>query len=314
MPQEKPMVSIIILNWNGLEDTIECIESLQRVTYANFEVIVVDNNSQGDDVRVLKERFGGYITLIENDKNYGCGEGYNSGIRYVFKKSGSKYIMTMNNDVVLDAAFMEELVRVAESDESIGIVGPKIFFYDYNGRKDVILDAGGEIHKWSLKVHRRIGENQDDLPQYQIQKGVDWVTGAVLMFKSHLIEKVGYWSDWYFIGYEDVEFCLKVGKQGYKVVYVPKAVAWHKVAVSLKKAGLTSPNLSNYYHLIKECFPLYVYIYQRMLLPVALCRWAFLYLVKYRKAHSLHGFISDLYSRFMRRDSRSQWRSNRNKS
>ena len=314
MPQEKPKVSIIILNWNGLEDTIECIESLQRGTYPNFEVIVIDNASKGDDVRVLGEKFGDYITLIENDKNYGCGEGYNSGIRYVLKNSGSKYIMTMNNDVVLDPAFMDELVRVAESDEKIGIVGPKIFYYDYNGRNDVILDAGGEIRKWSLKIHRRIGENQDDLPKYQVQKEVDWVTGAVLMFKSHLIEKVGFWSDWYFIGYEDVEFCLKTGKQGYKVVYVPEAVVWHKVAVSLKKAGLTHPNLANYYHLIKECFPLYVYIYHRLLLPVALCRWALLYLLKYRKVHSLRGFISGLSARLMHRDSRSQWRNSRKKS
>ncbi len=314
MTHEKPKVSIIILNWNGLEDTVECIESLQKVTYPNFEIVVIDNASKGNDVQVLREKFGGCITLIENDKNYGCGEGYNSGIRYALKKGGSEYIMTMNNDVTLDAAFMDELVSAAESDENIGIVGPKIFYYDYNGRKDVILDAGGEIHKWSLKVHRRIGEEQDDLPQYQIQKEVDWVTGAVLLFKSQLIEKVGFWSDWYFIGYEDVEFCLKAGKQGYKVVYVPKAVAWHKVAVSLKKAGLTHPNLSNYYHLIKECFPAYLYIYHRLLLPVALCRWAVLYLIKYRKVHSLRGFISGLSLRLMHRDSRSQWRESRNKS
>ncbi len=308
MPQEKPGVSIVILNWNGLDDTIECIESLQKVTYPNFEVIVIDNASNGDDVRVLNERFGSYITLIENKKNYGCGEGYNSGIRYALNKGGSKYIITMNNDVTLDPAFMDELVRVAESDGKIGIVGPKIFYYDYNGRNDVILDAGGKIHKWSLKIHRRIGESQDDLPQYQIQKEVDWVTGAVLMFKGHLIDKVGFWSDWYFIGYEDVEFCLKTSKQGYKVVYVPTAVAWHKVAVSLKKAGLDQPNLSNYYHLIKECFPLYLYIYHRLLLPVTLCRWAFLYLIKYRKRYSMRGFVSGLSSRLLGRDRQSQWR------
>ncbi|MFC1865900.1 hypothetical protein ACFLYB_04215 [Chloroflexota bacterium] len=77
---------------------------------------------------------------------------------------------------------------MAESDEKLGIVGPKIFYYDHNDRKDVTLNAGGEIRKWSLKIHHRIGENQDDLPKYQIQKEVDWMTGAVLMFKSQFAE------------------------------------------------------------------------------------------------------------------------------
>ncbi|MFC1865899.1 glycosyltransferase [Chloroflexota bacterium] len=98
-------------NWNGLADAIEYIESLERVTYPNFEVIVIDNASKGDDVRVLGEKFGDYTTFIENDKNYSCGEGYNSGIRFVLKNSGSKYIMTMNNDVVLDPALRMSLAR-----------------------------------------------------------------------------------------------------------------------------------------------------------------------------------------------------------
>ena len=309
MQKDYPKVSVIILNWNGLEDTVECLESLKKVTYPNYEVIVVDNASEGNDVQVLKERFGDYIQLVQNDRNYGCGEGYNTGIRYILKNSESKYIMTMNNDVVVDPAFMEELVKVADSDEQIGIVGPKIFYYDYNGRHNVILDAGGEIRKWSLKIHRRIGEGDDDRPQYQIQRQVDWVTGAVLMFNSRLTETVGLWNDWYFIGYEDVEYCLKAKRCGFKVVYVPTSVAWHKVAVSLKRAGLTQPSLSTYYYMIRQCFPLYVYIYHLLLLPVVLLRWAILYITGYRKIQSLRGFLSNFAASAIGRDRRRLWRS-----
>lgn len=80
-------VSIITVNWNGLEDTKKCLESLKKITYPNYEVIVVDNGSEGNDAHVLKDRFGDYIKLIQNDKNYGCGEGYNTGIRYALSNS-----------------------------------------------------------------------------------------------------------------------------------------------------------------------------------------------------------------------------------
>ena len=301
MQKDYPKVSIIILNWNGLEDTVECLESLKKVTYPNYEVIVVDNASEGNDVQVLREKFGDYIQLIQNDRNYGCAEGYNTGIRFILKKSKSKYIMTMNNDVIVAPDFLDELVRVAEGDEQIGIVGPKIYYYDYKGRNNVILDAGGEIRKWSLKIHHRIGENDDDLLKYQKVKSVDWVTGAVLMFKSYLVEKVGLWNNWYFIGYEDIEFCLKVKKHGFKVVYVPTSRAWHKVAVSLKRAGMTHPNLSNYYYMIRQCFPLYVYIYHLLLLPVVLLRWAFLYTIRDRDIYSLRRFLSSFAEFVIRR-------------
>ena len=297
----QPKVSLIILNWNGLEDTIECLESLEKVTYPNYEVIVVDNNSEGNDVQVLREKFGGYIQLIQNDRNYGCGEGFNTGIRYVLVNSQPKYILIMNNDVVVDPNFLDELVRVAESDEQIGIVGPKIYYYDYKGRNDVIWSAGGKIRRWSLKIHRRIGEDDNDLPKYQIENSVDWISGAVLMLKSSLIEKVGLWNPWYFIGYEDIEYCLKARRHGFKIVYVPASRAWHKVAASLKRVQITHPNPSAYYYLIKQSFPLYVYVYHLLLLPAILLRWTFLYVIRGKDRPSLRKFLSDFASFVLQR-------------
>ncbi len=293
-----PKVSIITVNWNGLEDTTECLESLKKVTYPNYEVIVVDNGSEGNDAQVLKEKFGDYIQLIQNDKNYGCGEGFNTGIRYVLQNSQPEYILIINNDVVVDSIFLDELVRVAESDEQIGIAGLKIYYYDYNGRKDIIWSAGGKIRRWALKIHRQMGENDTDLPKYQTLTSVDWISGAVLMFKSRLTEKVGLLNPWYFIGHEDIEYCLKARRHGFKIVYVPTAKAWHKVGATVKKAHITYADPSSYYYLIRQCFPLYIYIYHLLLLPALLFRWALLYLIRHRDIHTLRRFLSD-FARFV---------------
>lgn len=287
-------VSIIILNWNGLEDTTECLESLKKITYPTYEVIVVDNCSEGNDAQVLKEEFGDYIQLVQNDKNYGCGEGYNTGIRYALANSQPDYILIMNNDVVVAPNFLDELVRVAEGDEQIGIVGPKIYYYDYKGRKDVIWFAGGKTRRWALKMQHPMGRNDDDLPKYQAVTCVDWMTGATLMLKSCVTEKAGLLNQWYFFGSVDIEYCLRAKRHGFKLVYVPTAKVWHKVAASAKKAHITDVDPSSYYHLIKESFPLYVYIYHLLLLPIAIFRWALLYLIRHRDWHVLRWVLSNL--------------------
>jgi len=285
-------VSIIILNWNGLPDTTECLESLKKITYPTYEVIVVDNCSEGNDAQVLKEEFGDYIQLVQNDKNYGCGEGYNTGIRYALANSQPDYILIMNNDIVVAANFLDELVRVAEGDEQIGIVGPKIYYYDFKGRNGVVWSAGGKLRWWDPKIFRQIGGN-DDSPRYQTVTSVDWISGAVLMFKSCLAEKVGLLNPWYFFGHEDIEYCLEARKQGFRIVYVPSAKAWHKVGASAKKVHLTYVGPSTYYYFIKQNFPLFVYIYHLLLLPAFLSRWAVLYLIRYRDRHTLRRFLSD---------------------
>lgn len=273
---------------------MECLESLKNVTYPNYEVIVVDNGSEGNDAQVLKEKFGDYIRLIQNDKNYGLGKGFNIGIRYAVANSQPKYILIMNNDVVVAANFLDELVRVAEGDGQIGIVGPKIYYYDYKGRNDVIWSAGGKVRRWSVKITHQMGENDDDLPKYQNVTSVDWITGAVLMLKSCLTEKVGLLDPWYFFANVDIDYCLRVRRHGFTIVYVPTAKVWHKVGVSAKKAHITYADPSSYYYVIKQSFPLYVYIYHLLLLPALLSRWAVLYLARHRDRQALRRFLSDL--------------------
>jgi GT2 family glycosyltransferase len=158
-----PKVSIIILNWNGLEDTSECLESLKKVTYANYETIVVDNGSDGDDVKILREKFGDYIHVINNDNNYGFAEGNNIGMRYVLSR-GTDYVLLLNNDTTVAPEFLVEMIQVGESDEKIGVLGPMIYLYD---KPNVIWEAGGRINWW-LGAIVVFGERQVvDVGQYE---------------------------------------------------------------------------------------------------------------------------------------------------
>lgn len=289
-----PKVIIIILNWNGLEDTIECLESLKKITYPNYEVIVVDNGSEGNDAQVLKERFGDYIQLIQNDKNYGFAEGNNIGIRYALANSFPEYFLLLNNDTVVAHDFLTELVKTAESDGEIGIVGPKIYYYDFGGRKDVIWSAGGKIGLLRPHVSYLIGYNDDDLPKYQAITSVDWIIGAAMLFKSCMIEKLSLLNSEYFFGFEDIEYSIKARKHGFKVVYVPTARIWHKVGASRKKCDPNFANPSPYYRFIKENFSVFVYIYQLLLLLIIILpRWVIAYLVKDIDKETLFKFLSN---------------------
>ena len=217
-------VCIIILNWNGLEDTVECLESLKKITYPNYEVIVVDNGSEGDDAKVLREKFSDYVHVIENDKNYGFAEGCNMGLRYALENSKLDYVLLLNNDTVVAPDFLTELVRAAESDPSIGIVGPKICFY---GEPNRIQSAGGQINWWTGEAPL-FGCTQIDSGQFDEMKEVDWVMGGALLIKCETIEEIGLLYAGYFAYFEEAEWCAKAKKAGYKVIYAPRARLWHK--------------------------------------------------------------------------------------
>ena len=274
-----PRVSIIILNWNGWKDTIECLESVYQITYPNYDVIVVDNGSKDDSVRKIKEYCEGKIKvkskffeydpnnkpiyvleytreeaekggnfrrekyfsklpsdrklrLILNEKNYGFAEGNNIGIRYALKALNPDYILLLNNDTVVDKEFLTELIKAGENNNEIGFVGPKIYYYDFNGRPDVINFAGGKFSKWKGQPYH-IGINQTDRGQYDEIREVDYVEGSCLLVKKDVLERIGLLNSSYFAYWEENDLCMRGAKKGYKSVYVPKARIWHKVSSSI---------------------------------------------------------------------------------
>lgn len=255
-----PKVSIIILNWNGWKDTIECLESLYRITYPNYDVIVVDNGSEDESIEEIKDYAGGKIKveskffehetknkpitvfenpknkindkgknlpsnrkliLIENDENYGFAKGNNIGIKYALKYLESDYILILNNDIVVDKDFLQILVNTMKNDAGIGIVGPMIKLYDKN---EEIFSVGGIINWWT-------GRNKAILHLKSNQiKEVDYVSGCALTIRKEIFNRVGLLSEEYFLYVEEIDYCVRVNRQNYKIVNEPNAVIWHKVS------------------------------------------------------------------------------------
>ena len=236
MEVEVPKVSIVILNWNGLEDTEECLESLKRITYPNYEVIVVDNGSTGDDVKVLRDRFGEYIQIIENDRNYGFAEGNNIGIRHALE-GDFKYVLLLNNDTTVAADFLSELVNIAESDPKIGLAGPKIYLYREPNR---IWFAGGKISLFSRSSSR--GLNLIDRGQFNRLDYVDFISGCCMLIKRRVLDSAGLLDPVYFFAMEDVDMSLRATQAGFSNVFVPASKIWHKVF----RSGIREPDIGYY--------------------------------------------------------------------
>jgi GT2 family glycosyltransferase len=231
--EKQHKVSIIILNWNGLKDTMECLESLKKITYPSYEVIVVDNGSTGNDVKVLRERFGDYIRIIANDRNYGFAEGSNIGVRQALM-DGAADMLLLNNDTIVDPDFLSELVNVAESDSRIGLAGPKIYFYHEPNR---IWFAGGKISLFSASSNR--GRNLIDKGQFDKVDYVDYISGSCMLIKKSVLESAGLLDPIYFFGIEDVDMSLRATEAGFANVFVPTAKIWHKVFSS----GIKKPDI-----------------------------------------------------------------------
>lgn len=221
-----PKIFLIILNWNGKEVLKECLESIEKIDYPNYEVIVVDNGSIDGSQKAIKEDFP-YVHLIENEKNEGVAEGQNIGIRYALEK-GTDYVFILNNDVTLDKNILKELLKVAESDDKIGIAGPKIY---YSEEPNKIWQVGRFVN-WK-KGTCRIEGYEIDIGQYDEIKEVDFL--GVILIKKEVIEKAGLYNPAYFAYWEDTDFCVRAHKAGFKVVYVPEAKIWHKVSYTTGK-------------------------------------------------------------------------------
>lgn len=224
-----PKVAIILLNWNGKEDTLECLESLKHITYLNYEILLVDNGSNDWSVMCFKEQYPG-MEIIENGENLGFAEGNNVGIRRAMDK-GANYILLLNNDTVVDPEFLGELVKVGEKDEKIGIMGPTVYYYSDQNR---IQSAGVKLC-WNTGKQNILRSNEIDDGQINEIKEVDYVGGCALLAKIELFENIGYLNSEYFAYWEETDLCRRGYKAGYKTVYVPKSKIWHKISQSAGK-------------------------------------------------------------------------------
>lgn len=224
-----PQVAVIVLNWNGLADTLECLESLSHLDYPRYRIVVVDNGSTDGSVEAIRELFPD-VAIIENGENLGFTGGNNVGLRYALAQE-TDYALLLNNDTEVAPDFLSRLVQAAEADPRIGIAGPTIYYY---ARPDLIWSAGGMINR-SRGQTRMIGLNEQDTGQYSLAPHeVDFVTGCALLVKRAVMEQVGLLDERFFAYYEEAEWCVRARKGGFKIIHVPTAKVWHKIPLDAR--------------------------------------------------------------------------------
>ncbi len=224
-----PLVSIVVLNWNGLADTRECLQSLKSVPYGNKRIVVVDNGSDGDEAGILRDEFAGFIHLIAKPTNTGFAGGANTGVRYALEQ-GADYVLLLNNDTVVQPQFLEALVQAAESLPDVGAVCPKATFY---GKPEVIYSTGGMVSLWRATA-RQVGRGRRDKGQYDEISVRDYADGVCMLVPRAALERVGLLDEDYFAYWEETDWCLRARRLGLKCYYVPSARVWHRAARSQK--------------------------------------------------------------------------------
>jgi len=213
-------VVIVVLNWNGKKNTIECLMSLKNVDYPRFEIIVVDNASTDGSQISVKETFPD-ITLIESRENMGFGPGLNAGLRKA-KTRAPDYVLCMNNDVIVDKDFLKEMVKVGEMGAKIGGLAPMEYVHD---DPDRINYAGGIMRPFGDKI---FGHGKIDRGQFSLIRGISLLSGPAMMIKTDALLNTGLFDERFFYGPEDRDIALRLRKSGYFIAFAPAAKIWHK--------------------------------------------------------------------------------------
>lgn len=215
---KRRLVSIIIVNWNGKKHLSRCLRSLVEIKYSNFEVIVVDNGSSDGSVEYIKRNFS-QVKIIQNKKNLGFAGGNNIGI----KKAKGEYVLFLNNDTEVTPNLLSILIDALEKDDKIAIAQPKIIFMDSNK-----LQAGGDFLTSSgFLYHYGYGKDPND-PRYNKKMEIFSACGACMVARSDIIRRIGPFDLDFFCYFEESDLCWRVNLAGYKVLYVPDAVVYHK--------------------------------------------------------------------------------------
>ncbi len=233
-----PLVYIVILNWNGCQDTVECLRSCGKISYPNHQVLVVDNGSTDGSEQELRKAFPD-IDLLQTGRNLGFTGGNNTGIHHALK-AGAEYVLLLNNDTTVDPNFVTELVSAARTDSAIGMLCSKIYFYDDPA---LIWYAGASFHSW-LGWGRHRGYGKRDEGQYDKMEETARPTGCALMVSREVCERVGLLRDEFFCYVEDVDWGMRARNADFKVVYVPGSKVWHKVS---RSTGGSRSGMSVYY-------------------------------------------------------------------
>ncbi len=248
---EEKLVIIIILNYNKKEDTLLCLKSVTNLNYSPFEIVLVDNGSIDGSVAAIKNSYPG-IHLIESKKNLGASGGRNLGIKYVNENFDYNFLFFLDNDITIEKNALTEMVKSFCSKENIGIVSPKCYVMNAPG---IIKYAGGMTVNFFTGNISDIGGGIKDEGQFEISKFISASGGLFLVSKRVMNEIRDFDERFNPYGWEDVDFSLRVKKLGYKMLYNPKAIIYHKGGKIGRGKAINEYEFSkvrNYFYLFRK--------------------------------------------------------------
>jgi GT2 family glycosyltransferase len=233
---EKPLLSIIILNWNGQDFIESCLRSVLLSSYKPFEIIFVDNGSTDFSLKFL-ETYSHAIQIIFNNENKGFAGGMNAGIA----KANGKYIATLNNDVIVDSNWLNRPIELLESDLQIGIISCRQMTY---GKEDLIDILYSAPSIYLLPKPVGVDQKYSEHPEFHTEREVFGASGASVIYRKTLLDQFKGFDERFFAYHEESDLHTRAHKNGWKCVYVPSAVVYHMGSKSFGKLSRTF----HYYH------------------------------------------------------------------
>lgn len=226
---KEPLVSIVIVNWNGKKLLMDCINSLSKISYKNYELVISDNGSVDGSIEYINnlKKKGKKIVLVENGKNLGFADGNNTGV----KKANGELILFLNNDTFLDKNFLSILVDDLLNHPEYAAVQPKILSYP---NKSTVDSAGSFFLNTGFLYH--FGHNKKDQKKYDVPHEIFSMKGACMLFRKKVLDKTGVFDGDYFAYFEETDLCIRTLLSGFKLGYTPKSKIYHI-------GGATSKNL-----------------------------------------------------------------------
>jgi len=244
-------IAVIIVNWNGKDDTVRCLESLSKVALNGNTLlpVVVDNGSTNDSVAVMKKKFP-HIHLIENQTNVGFTGGNNIGMKYALEQHVD-LIWLLNNDTIVDKHVLSFVS--AFDDPKVGATGSKNYFAPHHEyHHDIYTDAergrvfwyAGGLVDWNNMYASHRGVDEVDHGQYDTAEETPFITGCSMIVRQEVVRRVGVLDDRFFLYLEDLDWNLRMRRAGWKTLYTPSSVVWH---VNAGSSGRPGNPLHDYY-------------------------------------------------------------------
>lgn len=234
-------IAVIILHYQNLSDTLECLDSLHHQDYSSFEIILIDNGSEDFQLEELVKNKS-HVIFIKNKTNLGFAEGNNRGIQHALKR-GADALLLLNNDTVSSPALLSTFAKAMLAHPDAAVFGAKIYYYD---QPTVIWHAGGNVNSSNWRCFHEGCPISDLEKKWEEVREINYACGCALFIRKEAIEKVGLIAPDFFLIWEEIDWCWRIRKYGYRCLFIPEAKVWHKISRSFK-GGNRSPQWQYYY-------------------------------------------------------------------